>query len=238
MIDTILRTISRSALALAALAFLWPVCGASPAGAQTLANFDMTDFGSGGMELASDKAETVTTKDNEFASAILKGNVLVTMNSGNGTLKGDILVFTSATATSPTLLRVFGNPVKIKQKGLDAVCKQFLHFPDQNKIVLLGDASIKIVTDGKLDTSTAQKITITQAPDGSVMTSMEGPVKLELGGGLSGMNLPKTTGSEKSPGKGETGSGKKENKPAAEDGKTSGTAPLEKATDKPADEKP
>jgi len=237
MIDTILRTISKGAFALAALAFLWPVCGTSPAGAQTFTNFDVTDFGSGGIELVSKTAQTVM-KDNKFVSMILKGNVLVTMKSGNGTLKGDILVFMSATPTSPTLLRVFGNPVKIEQKGLDAVCKQFSHFPDQKKIVLLGDAVTKIVVDGKLNTLAGQKITIVQAPDGSVMTSIEGPVKLELSQGFSGMTLPKTTGPEKSPAKGETGSGRKDNKPAVEDGKTSGTAPLEKATDKPADEKP
>jgi len=237
MIDTILRTISRTAFALAALALLWPVCGTSPAGAQTFSNFDVTDFGSGGMELDYQTGETVM-KDNKFVSMILKENVIVTMKSGNGTLKGDILVFMSATATSPTLLRVFGNPVKIQQKGLDAVCKQFSLFPDQKKTVLQGDAVTKIVVNGKPNTIAARKITIIQAPDGSAMITQEGPVKMELSEGFSGMTLPKTTGPGKSPGKGETGSGNKDNEPAAEDGKTSSTAPLEKITDKAADEKP
>ena len=179
----------------------------------------------------------------EFMKAIFKDNV--TMKTENMTLRCDNLVFIPSTSpTSVTLLRALGNPVKIEQEGVKAVCKKFEYFPEQKKAVLSGDAVIEMMLEGKPNTVTGKTITVIQMPDGTVQFLTSGPSSGDVFESLSGTG-PKTEGENKSPGKDESGSGKskdnsgkKKNKPNEKENKPAGSTPLEKITDKSTDENP
>lgn len=236
MMNPIVRILTKTVCSGAALALFLLVCGTAPAGAQTAGNFKMDAFGSGPMHYEASGTVYFESKGQKLMKAIFKDNV--TMKMQNMTLRCDNLVFVPSTSpTSVTLLRALGNPVKIEQEGVKAVCKKFEYFPEQKKTVFSGDAVIEMMLEGKPNTVTGKTITVIQMPDGTLQFLTSGPSSGNLSSGFSGMNT-KTEGQEESPGKGGTGSGKKDNKPAAEDSRTSGTAPLEKITDKAADENP